>query len=157
MKSDLKKRGSLSIEVLVVLFISICLIVPLGMWMQQNTQEFITTSSEDAIRLDIQFLLADIETSWLNFHYDYSKTEPFFGCTESKLSFKTNEGKFIRYYRKGDRIGKDVNYSQFQDITLRVISDFRVTQLQNEENIVMKIFVKDCLGRRYMKMLLGSK
>ncbi|MCK5848593.1 MAG: hypothetical protein KAH01_05295 [Caldisericia bacterium] len=152
-----RKKGSLSIELLVVMFMSICLIVPLGMWMQQNSQRFIKSAQEDAIKLDIQFLLADIETSWMNFQYDYWKTQPFIGLTESKLSFETDDNKFIRYYRKGDQIGKDVNYSKFENITLRVVSDFRVTQSQRENKVIMRIFVKDSLGRRYVKMLSGDK
>ena len=152
-----RKKGFMSIEILTVLFISICLIVPLGMWMQQNNLRFITESQGDTIKLDVQFLLADIETAWIDFHYDYSKTEPVVGSTESKICFKNNEGHYIRYYRKGNQIGKDRNWSTFENITLRVISDFRVTQIQDEDTVIMKIFIKDILGRRYSKLLLGKK
>ena len=157
MREIRKLRCFFSIEAMTVILISLLVVIPLGMWMQHYTSTFYRITKDDSMEQDIRYLLTDIHHSWMMFSYEPSYVRPTGDVTESIISFKKNNGDFIRFYRKGDQVGKDTNYGKFENITQRIISSFQVTRIETEALLRFSILVRDLNGKNYTKMLTYEK
>jgi hypothetical protein len=152
-----QKRSTLktfsTVETVVSVVLCGMILVPIGNWIQMYSQSFYNNSKQNSVYYDVLFLLEDIETQWTQFLYEPISIRPKEGISEQILSFKTVDQKLIRYYTKGNEVGRDTGYGTFQNLTQKVIKKFMVTRYPDGDSLQIQICIEDILGRTYCRML----
>ena len=142
-----------TIETLVSVAICSMILFPIGVWIQHSSHLYYQQTKENSVRLDVLFLLEDIETHWMQFYYEPDAIRPKEGITEQALFFKTTDQRLVRYYSKGNEVGRDINYSTFQNLTQKVVKRYKVTRCYDGQYGQIQICIEDILGRKYNKLL----
>jgi hypothetical protein len=142
-----------TVETVVSVVLCTMILFPIGNWIQMYSQSFYNNSKQNSVYYDVLFLLEDIETQWTQFLYEPTSIRPKEGISEQILSFKTVDQKLIRYYTKGNEVGRDIGYGTFQNLTQKVIKKFMITRYPDADSLQIQICIEDILGRTYCRML----
>ena len=71
---------------------------------------------------------------------------PVNGESSSLLQFTRFDGKLVRYYKTGREVVKDYNYSTYNAITPKIVSDFNVSRNDLNGVMILKIRVQGLNG-----------
>ncbi|MDD4028694.1 MAG: hypothetical protein PHX86_03110 [Caldisericia bacterium] len=142
-----------TVETLISVMICGMILFPIGGWIQQYSSALYQDTKQNSVYYDVLFLMEDIETQWTQFMYEPISIRPKEGISEQILSFKTVDQKLIRYYTKGNEVGRDIGYGTFQNLTQKVIRRFMITRYPDGESLQIQICIEDIMGRTYSRML----
>ena len=146
-------RSFTLIEVLVSIGLLFLLMAPFYSF----TSQLLSSTNPDCQSLDtvfnIEFTLNCIqdEINLVTFHEN--DFQPKNQTTSNLLLYRHPNGKIIRYYRIGEELVKDYNYSGYNAITPKIIELFQVKRIDVPGFICLDITVHDKEGYVYHRKI----
>jgi len=146
-------RSFTLIEVLVSIGLLFLLMAPFYSF----TSQLLSSTNPDCQSLDtvfnIEFALNCIqdEINLVTFHEN--DFQPKNQTTSNLLLYRHPNGKIIRYYRIGEELVKDYNYSGYNAITPKIIEFFQVRRIDVPGFVCLDITVHDKEGHVYHRKI----
>lgn len=141
------------IEVMVSIGLLSLLITPFFAF---STQLFSSVQS-DFCQIDsafnVEFILNSIQDEINLITFCESDFLPKNQTDSNLLSYRHPNGKIVRYYKVGDELVKDFNYSGYNAITPKIISFFQVRRVDYPGYICLLITVHDKEGYVYHRKI----
>lgn len=116
--------------------------------------------NKEIARMNIEFVISNIQEDWLfanleessNFLPMNSQNPP-----SSLLSFRSFDGRILRFYKEGEELMKDFNFIGKNAITPKIVSHFSVQRLDLQNHYSIQIRIKDKYGNSIFKILTTEK
>lgn len=141
------------IEVLVSIGLLCLLMVPFFSF----TSQLLSSTKPDNQYLDtvlnIEFVLNCIQDEMNLITFNETDFQPKNQITSNLLLYRLPNGKIIRYYRIGEELVKDFNFSGYNAITPNIIEFFQIRRIDVPGFICLDITIHDKEGYVYHRKI----
>jgi hypothetical protein len=144
-------------EVILSITLAILIIIPAHIYISRELFSSMKTAENNSIMLNLEYVLKQISEEFYTSGYSSSDFKPLNNENITLLQFKKYDGKLVRYYKIGREIVKDYNYTTYNAITPKIVSEFYVKRNDVNNTIVINLKIVGLNGEIATRTITKGK
>jgi len=146
-----------AIEVIFSISLALMIIIPAHIYISKELLGCIEVYENQSISNNLKYVLDQINDEFYTSGFSSTDFRPLNNETGTLIQFKKFDGKLVRYYKMGREIVKDYNYTTYNAITPKIISEFYVKRFDINENVFINLKIVGQNGEVATKTIMKGK